>query len=365
MPAYTTQQVLTALGNVEEPDLKKDLVTLNMVRDIAIDNNRISFTVVLTTPACPLKDLIERACVNAIHYFIDREIEVKVNFTSRVTGREGSRTVLSGVKNIIAVASGKGGVGKSTVAANIAVALAGDGAAVGLLDADIYGPSIPVMFGISGTQPSVVNKEGKNFMVPLQRYGVKVVSMGFIVKPEEAVVWRGPMISSALKQFINEVDWGELDYLIIDLPPGTGDIHITVSQGVPLSGALVVTTPQDVAVADARKALSMFRMPGLNVPILGVIENMAWFTPAELPENKYYVFGQGGGQKLASEFSVPLLGSIPLFMSVGESGDKGQPAAMRPDDEAGKAFVSLARSVAQQLAILNSVTRSKTGEAVS
>jgi ATP-binding protein involved in chromosome partitioning len=351
----TKEKVIQALSHVQEPDLGKDLITLNMVKDIIIDGNKVEFTIILTTPACPLKEAIEQACINAIKIMVDANAVVKVNMTSNVTTRrEEGRTVLPDVKNIIAVVSGKGGVGKSTVATNLAISLAQMGAKVGIIDADIYGPSMPLMFGLEGKKPGVTQINGKNYLVPIEKYGVKVLSIGFLVDPKQATVWRGPIASSALRQFVNDADWGELDYLVIDMPPGTGDIHLTLVQTVPVTGAVVVTTPQPVALADARKAVSMFQTPQINVPILGIVENMAYFTPMELPENKYYIFGKEGGANLAKELNVPLLGQIPIVQSIREGGDTGVPAAINTQDAiTQKAFLMLGEQVARQVAIRN------------
>ncbi|WP_242927527.1 Mrp/NBP35 family ATP-binding protein [Pontibacter vulgaris] len=359
--AITKEDILKALSYVEEPDLGKDLVTLNMVEDVAVDGKNVSFTVILTTPACPLKDLIRNACIRAIHTMVDKEAEVTVNMTSRVTsGRADNNAVLTGVKNIIAVASGKGGVGKSTVTTNLAIGLAQTGAKVGLIDADIYGPSIPTMFGTEEERPHVVQGDhGKNFIIPVEKYGIKMMSIGFLTPADNAVIWRGPMASSALRQFITDVEWGDLDYLLIDLPPGTSDIHLTMVQALPVTGVVIVTTPQKVALADAMKGLQMFRQPQINVPILGIVENMAYFTPAELPENKYYIFGEGGGQQLADKYEVPLLGQVPLVQGIRESGDAGTPVAMQNDSPASGVFIELAQAVAQQVSVRNA-TLSKT-----
>ena len=350
----TQQQVLDALSNVEEPDLKKDLVTLNMIRDIQIDGKKVSFTVVLTTPACPLKALIERACINAIIHFVDEKAEVTVNMTANVTSRRApENAVLPGVKNIIAIASGKGGVGKSTVAVNLAIALAQTGAKVGLIDADIYGPSLPIMFGVEGESLYVSEKAGKQYMIPIEKYGVKMLSIGFMVDPSQAIVWRGPMASKALNQLFSDADWGELDYMFIDLPPGTGDIHLTLVSAVPVTGAVIVSTPQKVALADARKGIAMFQMEGIKVPVLGLVENMAWFTPAELPENKYFIFGKDGCKNLAEELHVPLLGQIPLIQSICDGGDSGLPIVLEEDSPAALAFLTMAGNIAQQVAVRN------------
>jgi ATP-binding protein involved in chromosome partitioning len=347
----TKEQVLYALGHVEEPDLKKDLVTLNMIQDIKIEGNRLGFSVILTTPACPLKGLIENACRNAIAHFISKDVEVSINMTSRVTTQK--NTGVPGVKNIIAVASGKGGVGKSTVAVNLALGLAQAGAKVGLIDADIYGPSIPIMFGLEGTRPKASQADGKTRIEPIEKYGIKLLSIGFFTDPNQPVPWRGPMVSTAVKQLFNDADWGELDYLVVDLPPGTGDVHITVAQTFPVTGAVIVTTPQNVALADAKKGIGMFLMSSINVPLLGIVENMSYFTPAELPENKYYIFGHGGGQKLASQLEVPFLGEIPLVKGISDSGDAGKPVVLDEQSPMSKAFTEMAQKVAQQVAIYN------------
>lgn len=350
----TKEAVLNALGHVQEPDLGKDLVTLNMVRDIEIDGKNISFTVVLTTPACPLKEMIEKACINAILHLVDKEAIVKVHMTSNVgSNRKDNKAVLPGVKNIIMVASGKGGVGKSTVAVNLALGLAQEGAAVGLLDADIYGPSIPIMLGMRDERPKMTDVNGKGMIVPLERHGIKAMSIGLLIDEKQAVIWRGPMASSALKQFISDVYWQELDYLVIDLPPGTGDVHLTLVQAVPVTGAVIVSTPQAVAAADARKAIMMFKQPQINVPILGVVENMAYFTPAELPNNKYYIFGKGGAKQMAEQFDLPFLGEVPLVQNIREGGDKGIPAILDDANPAKDDFIRLAQNVAQQVSIRN------------
>jgi ATP-binding protein involved in chromosome partitioning len=350
----TTEQILKALSNVEEPDLGKDLVTLNMVKDIEIDGNKVKFTVVLTTPACPLKDLIRNACVNAIHHLVSKEAEVQVNMTANVnTNRKDGRSVLPNVKNIIVVASGKGGVGKSTVAANLALALSEGGATVGLMDADIYGPSVPIMFGVRGERPMMETVEGKGMIVPLEKHGIKLMSIGSLIDEKQAVVWRGPMASSALKQFLTDVHWGELDYLVIDTPPGTGDIHLTLVQTVPVTGVVMVTTPQDVALADAKKGIAMFGGSQINVPILGLVENMSYFTPAELPNNKYYIFGQDGGKRLAEQLEIPFLGQIPLVQGIREGGDDGVPAMIGGDNATKLAFMGFASMVARNIAMRN------------
>ncbi|WP_432713128.1 Mrp/NBP35 family ATP-binding protein [Pedobacter sp.] len=352
----TNEQVLAALRNVEDPDLKKDLVTLNMIKDVKIIDKNISFTLELTTPACPLKDMLKNACLNAIKYFVAKDAEVHINITSRVT-KPADTTQLSNIRNIILVSSGKGGVGKSTVASNLAITLAANGAKTGLIDADIYGPSVPMMFGLTGAKPSArETAEGKTLIMPIEKYGIKLLSLGFFADPDQPVPWRGPMASNAVKQLFNDADWGELDYLIVDLPPGTGDIHITITQSFPIAGAVIVTTPQQVALADTRKGLAMFKMPSINIPVLGVVENMAYFTPEELPDNKYYIFGKDGGKALATAFDVPFLGEIPIVQSITEGGDSGVPVALAKDTLLSACFAEIAGKVAQQIAINNART---------
>jgi ATP-binding protein involved in chromosome partitioning len=350
----TESDIVKALSNVQEPDLGKDIVTLNMVKDIKINDNDVSFTVVLTTPACPLKDMIGTACVNAVKLLVNKQANVKVNFTSNTTTlRKDSTQVLPGVKNIVAVVSGKGGVGKSTVAANLALAFAKDGAKVGLMDADIYGPSVPIMFGVRGERPMMRQVNDKPMIVPLERYGIKLMSIGLLVDEKSAVVWRGPMASSAIRQFVTDVDWGELDYLVIDMPPGTGDIHLTLLQTVPVTGAVIVTTPQNVAIADAKKAIAMFGQAQVNVPIIGIVENMAYFTPEELPNAKYYIFGKEGGKRLADEYEIAFLGQIPLVQSIQEGGDNGVPAMVGDSPTSIKAFEDFAGLAARNIAMRN------------
>ena len=350
----TKEKVLEALSNVQEPDLGKDIVTLNMVKDISVEGNYVSFTVVLTTPACPMKDLIKNACINAIKLLVSKEALVNVKFTSNTTSnRKADDILLPHVKNIIAVVSGKGGVGKSTVAANLALALSQGGANVGLMDADIYGPSVPIMFGVRGERPKMIDVNGKGVIVPLEKYGIRLMSIGLLVDEKSAVVWRGPMASSAIRQFVSDVNWGELDYLVIDMPPGTGDIHLTLMQTVPVTGVIVVTTPQDVALADAKKGIAMFGQAQLKVPVIGLVENMSYFTPAELPDNKYYIFGKDGGKKLAEEYDIPFLGQIPLVQKIREGGDIGVPAMISDDAVSKNAFAEFAGNAVRSIAMLN------------
>jgi ATP-binding protein involved in chromosome partitioning len=350
----TSQDILNALRHVQEPDLKKDLVTLNMVQDIQIQGKQVGFTIVLTTPACPLKELIRRDCENAVREHVAADLDIQVKFTANTTtNRADTKALLSKVKNIIAVVSGKGGVGKSTVSANLALALAKGGAKVGLMDADIYGPSVPIMFGLRGQRPLMTNQDGKDMIVPIEKFGIKLMSIGLLVDEKSAVVWRGPMASSAIRQFVTEVLWDELDYLIIDMPPGTGDIHLTLVQTVPVTGAIIVTTPQDVALADAKKAIAMFGQTQIKVPIIGLVENMAWFTPAELPNNRYYIFGKEGGKRMADQFDIPFLGEIPLVQSIREGGDEGIPIMVSNDDITKQAFTEFANNAVRSISMRN------------
>lgn len=349
---YTKEDILKALSHVEEPDLKKDLVTLNMIEDIKINDKEVSFSVILTTPACPLKELIHNACVNAIHHFVDKEAVVKINMTSRVTQKLDGKS-FPNIKNVILVASGKGGVGKSTVAVNLAIGLSKQGAKVGLIDADIYGPSIPMMFKLEGARPNAEKDGDKVKLMPLEKYGVKLLSIGFFTEPGQAIPWRGPMVTSALRQMFMDANWGELDYLIVDTPPGTGDVHITLAQNFPVTGAVIVTTPQNVALADTRKGISMFKMDAIKVPILGVVENMSYFIPEEFPDHKYFLFGKEGGRKLAEQFEIPFLGEIPLVQAVGEAGEQGEPIILKDEHPMANSFASISSNVAQQVAILN------------
>ncbi len=350
----TTEKVLNALGQVIDPDLKKDLVSLGMIKDLEVDGKKVRLTLELTTPACPLKESIKNACIKAIHDLADPDAQIDIILSSK-TSTSGSkdRPMLKGVKNIIAVASGKGGVGKSTVSANLAVSLASSGARTALVDADLYGPSIPMMFQVEDAELSVVESNGKNMILPIEKYGVSLISIGFFVDPAKALIWRGPMATSAIKQLFSDTQWGELDYMIIDLPPGTGDIHLSLVQTIPLTGTVIVTTPQQMALADARKAVSMFTNDKIKVPVLGIVENMAWFTPAELPENKYYIFGKNGGADLAREQGITLLGQIPLIQGVREAGDKGKPAVLIEDHPAKPFFEQLTGNLVRQIAKAN------------
>jgi ATP-binding protein involved in chromosome partitioning len=347
----TNEDVLNALSHVEEPDLKKDLVTLKMVEDVKVDGLNIAFTIILTTPACPLKDMIRNACVNAVKHFVHKDAIVEVHMTSRVTTNSSPK--LNNIKNIILVSSGKGGVGKSTIAVNLALALKAKGAQVGLLDADISGPSVPIMLDVENAKPKAFKEGEKTRMFPVEQYGIKVLSIGFFTQPGQPIPWRGPMASTAVKQLFNDADWGELDYLVVDMPPGTGDIHITIAQGYNISGAVIVTTPQKVALADTAKGIGMFKMSSINVPVLGIVENMAYFTPKELPDNKYYIFGKNGAKLLSEQFDAPILAQIPLTLGLAEYGDSGKPVMLEEENDLKETFLHLAEKVAQQIAIHN------------
>ena len=338
----TTTQIEMALSHVDDPDLGRSLTELGMIENIKVDGQKVSFDLVLTTPACPMKKRMSDDYVNAIHEYVDRNAEVTVNLTSREVKQPDPHELMPGVKNVIVVASGKGGVGKSTVAVNLAVSLAKTGASVGLIDADIYGPSIPIMFNISENDIYGEQHDGKTYMQPVERYGVKLMSIGFLVDPDKALAWRGPMASGALKQLATETWWGEIDYLVVDMPPGTGDVQLTLAQTLPVTGAIIVSTPQQVALADVVRGVQLFET--LNIPVLGFVENMAYFTPAELPNNKYYIFGKEGCSRLAKETGVPLLGQIPLVQSIAESGDNGKPVSLWAEVETpeSKAFMEVA-----------------------
>ncbi len=337
--------VLDALGHVIHPEHENDIVSLGMVKDLVIDGKKVKFALKFKKSNDPFAATLRRACVSALKTNVDKDIEIEGNINIKEEKPPVPEKPLSRVSNIIAVASGKGGVGKSTVAVNLAVALAKDGFRVGLLDADVYGPSVPKMFDVEGIRPSFEKVDGKDRIIPVEKYGVKILSMGFFVDQKDALVWRGPMATSALKQLISDGNWGELDYLILDLPPGTGDIHLTMVQTVSVTGAIIVSTPQAVALADVVKGISMFTGEQVDVPVLGLVENMAWFTPAELPDNKYYIFGKEGCKKLAEEVNLPLLGQIPLVQSIREGGDVGEPVAIDETNPAYQAFNSLAKEI--------------------
>lgn len=336
-----------ALGTVRYPGTGKDILAMDMLEDdIRIDGNSVSFSLIFEKPTDPFMKSILKSAETAIKLKAGEDVKVDIKVKTRQAPRPADPELLPGVKNIIAVASGKGGVGKSTVAANLAVALAGLGYKVGLLDADIFGPSMPKMFKVEDARPVAESIGGRDLIVPVEQYGIKLLSIGFFVDPEQAVLWRGAMASNALKQLIADAAWGELDYFVIDMPPGTSDIHLTLVQTLGITGAVVVSTPQEVALADARKGIDMFKNEKVNVPVLGLVENMAWFTPAELPQNRYYLFGKGGCARLAVDMHVPLLGQIPIVQSICEGGDNGIPVALDPDTIVGQAFRELAQSVA-------------------
>jgi ATP-binding protein involved in chromosome partitioning len=352
----TPQVVLDALSHVRYPGTGKDIVSSGMIYgDISIDGKKVTLSILFEKPNDPFVKSVVKAAETAILTYISEDVDIKGNITpfhkeappAKVT------SILPNVKNIIAVFSGKGGVGKSTVASNLAISLAKLGYKVGLLDADIHGPSMPKMFGVEDERPFMEDVDGKEMIVPIEKYGVKLLSIGFFVDPANALIWRGAMASNALKQLITDANWGELDYFVMDLPPGTGDIHLTLVQTMGITGAVAVTTPQEVALADARKGVNMFMGDKVNVPVLGLVENMAWFTPAELPENKYYIFGKDGGKKLAEELGLPLLGQIPIVQSIREGGDDGRPVAFSSDSITAQAFLYLAEQVVEKVELRN------------
>jgi len=339
---YTKEQIVKALSNVLYFPKGENIIALKMLDDIKIDGKKISFSIIFPKMDDKAIPVVVKACEDAIISNLGKDVEIKGNVHVKAENKNSS---LSGVKNILAIASGKGGVGKSTVAANLAIALSKKGLKVGLIDADIYGPSIPIMFGLENERPHVKEENGKHVVVPIEKYGIKLLSIGFFVDSHQALIWRGPMASNALNQLFNDADWGELDFLIVDLPPGTGDIHLTLAQNYPVSGAIIVSTPQQVAISDVRKATSMFQQDKINVPILGLIENMAYFTPTELPDNKYYIFGKNGCKKFTDELKIPFLGQIPLVQSISESGDKGKPISLDENNPSSKAFIEIAENI--------------------
>lgn len=342
------KNITDALRNVKYPGSDQDVVSLDMAQEIRVAGKKITFSLVFQRSDDPNMKAVIEACEEAIIDQLGPDVEIKGNISAKAI-HQMERPILPGVKNLIAIASGKGGVGKSTVSVNLAIALAKTGAKVGLIDADIFGPSIPKMFGAEGERPAGVRVDGKERIQPLKKYGVNFLSIGFFVATEDAVIWRGPMASNALKQLITDGNWGTLDYLLFDLPPGTSDIHLTLVQTVPVTGAIIVTTPQDVALADVIRGVNMFKGKGVDVPVLGLIENMAWFTPEELPDNKYYIFGQGGGVKLAERLELPLLGQIPIVQGIREGGDSGNPMAFDGNSPVGKSFAEIAERVIQEV----------------
>lgn len=337
-----------ALSTVRYPGTGKDIISMDMLEDdIRIAGNTVSFSLIFEKPSDPFIKSIVKSAEAAIKLKAEEDVQVTINVKARQAARPEVGKLLPGVKNVIAVASGKGGVGKSTVAANLAVALAKAGYKVGLLDADIFGPSMPKMFDLEEARPYAENIDGRDLIIPIEQYGIKLLSIGFFVESDQAVLWRGAMASNALKQLIADAHWGDLDYFVLDMPPGTSDIHLTLVQTLGITGAVVVSTPQQVALADARKGIDMFTNEKVNVPVLGLVENMAWFTPAELPENKYYLFGKEGCKRLAEEMNVPLLGQIPIVQSICEGGDNGKPVALDENSIVGKAFQDLAKAVVE------------------
>ena len=330
--AITNEEVLKALAFVIEPELKKDIVSLGLVSNIKTQGNTVSFHVKASNPAMHYRKRLEEACIHQVRRFLGEDVAVMAEVDALPKSAERppeQRRILPNVKKIIAVASGKGGVGKSTITANLAAGLASMGYKVGLVDADIYGPSMPLMFDVFNEKPGVAGEGSDNKIVPVENYGVKMLSIGFFAEANQAIVWRGPMASKALSQMFTDVHWGELDFMLIDLPPGTGDIHLQLVQQIPLDGVVIVSTPQAVALADARKGVGMFKLENINIPVLGIVENMSWFTHEELPDNKYYIFGKEGAKNLAEEMNVKLLGQIPLVQSIREAGDAGRPAVLQ------------------------------------
>lgn len=356
MANYYPKLILDALSHVRYPGTGKDIVSSEMIEDdLRIDGNTISFSIVFEKANDPFAKSLVKAAEQAILTYVDPNANIKGNIAikTKEVPKPKPENPLQGVKNIIAVSSGKGGVGKSTVASNLAVALSSLGYKVGLLDTDIHGPSVPKMFGVENARPVLEIIDGRERIIPEQKYGVKILSIGFFVDPSNAVVWRGGMASNALKQLITETHWGELDYLVLDLPPGTGDVHLTLVQTISITGAIVVSTPQEVALADARKGINMFLGEKVNVPVLGLVENMAWFTPEELPNNKYYLFGREGCKRLAQELNIPLLAQIPIVQSICEGGDVGTPIVVDQHSIIGKAFLNLAKKVDEQVLFRN------------
>ena len=348
----TKDQVLKALGTITLPGGGVDLVSAGAVTNVLVFGTEVVLEVQIENPTLQYKKKVEVECLKAIHEHVYEKADVKVNITVNAPEKKADRirgNEIPGVKNIIAIASGKGGVGKSTITANLAVALAEQGYKVGLVDADIYGPSIPIMFDVEKAKPTAREVDGKKKILPVQSYGVKLLSIGFFANMDQAVVWRGAMASKALNQMLWDADWGDLDFLLIDLPPGTGDIHLSLVQSIPVTAAVVVSTPQNIALADARKGVAMFQMESIGVPVLGIVENMSYFTPAELPDNKYYIFGEGGAQQLAQQLNLPVLAEIPLVQSVRESADVGRPAVLQGATPAAIAFAKMAENVLEEL----------------
>ena len=350
----TKSEILKALSTISAPGEGQNLVESGAIKNVQVFGDEVVVDVTINNPSLQAKKKTEVSILQVIHAEVHPKAKIKVNILVEAPEKAPNSNLIKGkpipgVKNIIAVASGKGGVGKSTVTANLAVSLAKMGFEVGLLDADIYGPSQPLMFDVENEKPLAIDVDGKSKMKPVSNYGVKLLSIGFFTEKDQAVIWRGPMAAKALNQMIFDAHWGELDFLIVDLPPGTGDIHLSIMQSLPITGAVVVSTPQEVALADARKGIAMFAQDSIQVPVLGIIENMSYFTPAELPENKYYIFGEGGAKHLAERMGVALLGEIPLVQSVREAGDVGRPAALQDQTPVSEAFKSLTKEVVSEL----------------
>ncbi len=350
--SFSQAQVIRALKQLKHPGTGKDIVELGIVRNVQVQGLKVVLHLGFPRQKDPFARSIQRACVQALKSSLSRELKVEIQTESLIPEKKESVQVLPGVKNIVAVASGKGGVGKSTITVNLAVALAQKKLRIGLIDADIFGPSIPKMLHCEQEKPTVREENGKTWIRPVEKYGIKFLSIGLFVNPEDALVWRGPMATNALRQLIHDGDWGELDFLLFDLPPGTSDIHLTLVQETPVTGAVIVSTPQQIALVDTTKGINMFRGKAINVPVLGVVENMAWFTPAELPENKYYIFGRDGCKNLAKNMNVPLLGEIPIVQSICEGGDSGVPVAMN-GSPLEKTFSDLADNFLQQVEFRN------------
>ena len=352
--SISRERIEALLEKIQDPDLKKGLVSAKLVQEIIIKEDQIKVIVSISNPALHARKRMHDAVIFNLERELGKEISIQCEVNSgAVDERKSSRTVLPAVKKIIAIASGKGGVGKSTITSNIAGGLAKKGFRVGIIDADIYGPSIPTMFDLVGERPKMIDVDGKQLIEPIISLDIKILSIGFFTDQDNAVVWRGPMASKALTQMISDAHWGELDYLLIDLPPGTGDIHLSLIQTAPLDGVVIVSTPQEVALADARRGINMFKMDGIKVPIIGIVENMAWFTPEELPDNKYYIFGRDGAKNLAQGMQVPFLGAIPLVQSVREAGDAGRPAVFQSDTLMSIAFDELVDTFISQLEVIN------------
>jgi len=353
--SFTKQDIYNALETITEPGEGKSLIENKNISNLVVFGKEVIVDVTISNPALQAKKKIELEIKKAIHSLVDEKIEVKVNVTSiTAPKKEENSNLIKGkkipsIKNIIAIASGKGGVGKSTITANTAISLAKMGFKVGVLDADIYGPSMHLMFDVEKERPISVNIDGRSKMKPIENYGVKLLSLGFFTNPNQAVIWRGPMASKALNQLIFDADWGELDFLLIDLPPGTGDVHLSIVQALPINGAVIVSTPQNIALADAKKGVAMFQQESIQVPVLGIIENMAYFTPEELPDNKYYIFGKDGAKHLAEDINTKFLGEIPLVQSIREAGDVGHPVALQENTSLEKAFNDITKEMVSEL----------------